>query len=131
MSDDTPTPDPYSHRAAYLAAMPDATWQHVMAEGAGVRAAIIRDFPERAQALEEADARWKHAGRPAAMVRTAPVATEPNPRPEPVPVRVETPAPADIKTMGDLLARGPVAFTLFRNAHPAEFAALPPTRFRP
>ena len=129
MSDDTPTPDPYSQRhsqrAAYLAAMPEATWEHVMAEGAGVRAAIIRDFPERAQALEQADARWKRAGKPAAMVRTSPPATVPTPRPEPVPVPVTVPDPAEIKSIRDLLARGPLALHAFKEAHPAEFAALP------
>jgi len=131
MSDDTPTPDPYAQRAAYLAAMPEATWEHVMAEGPGVFNAIRRDFPERAQALEQADARWKRAGKPAAMLRTSPPATVPTPRPEPVPVPVTVPDPSEIKSVRDLLARGAVALHAFKQTYPAEFAALPTSSPRP
>lgn len=130
MSDTTPTPDPYAARAAYLAALPEATWENVMAEGPGVFNAIRRDFPERAQALEQADARWKRAGKPAGMVRTAPPQTEPAPRTEPAPAPVEVPIPSEIKSVRDLLARGPIALHAFKETYPAEFAGLPTSRPR-
>ena len=125
MSDDSPTLETYATRAAFLAGEPSATWENVMAEGPGVFAAIKRDYPERAEALEQADARWKRAGRPAGMLRTSAPATVPTPRPDPQPVPVTVPDPAEIKSVRDLLSRGPVALHAFKQTYPAEFAALP------
>ncbi len=124
MTDEATTPDPYAARAAYLAGLESATWESVMNEGPGVFAALRRDYPERADDLEAAHARWKAAGKPAGMLRTAPVALSPTPRPESVAPTVAAPDPSAVPTMRYLLGLGGGAFDAFRKQHPDEYERL-------
>ncbi|MHB1046647.1 MAG: hypothetical protein ACYC4P_11610 [Thermoanaerobaculia bacterium] len=124
MSDDTQPLAPYLERAAYIAAEPGATFRSVLAEGAGVMAALKENYPDRYEALRAADARWTASGRSPHTVRTAPVQTTPNPRPAPAEPVVNVPDPASIKSMRDLTQAGAAAFNAFQEQHPDEYAEL-------
>lgn|GEM_PF-3194022 len=124
MSDDTPTPDPVTARAAFLAAEPSTTWEALMHEGPAVYATVKENYPDRFEALEQAHARWRSAGKPASMVRTSAPVTVPNPRPVPEPVPVEIPDPSAVGSLRDLLPFGPHGFNEFKARHPEAFDRL-------
>lgn len=111
----------HEDRAAYLAAAPEVTFRDVLRESPAVVAALRQNYAGRWDALESADAAWNAAGRPAGMLRTAPVATGSDPRPAPRPELVPLPDPATA-TLKDI--RDPRVFAAFAAAHPDRLSEL-------